>query len=141
MDDRIARHQADRNPRVWCTIEEELALDKRIIELTPQSVCLIDCLTLWVNNLLYDAEKSDTPFGEDEMAGKVTSFINACEQFDGTVICVSNEVGMGVVPDNQLARKYRDLVGRSNRLIAAAAGEVILVSCGLPLILKDQSTK
>jgi len=69
----------------------------------------------------------------------VLNLLRAAENFRGTLICVSNEVGMGVVPDNVLARRYRDLVGRSNRIIAAAADEVILVSCGLPLFIKNET--
>jgi len=89
---------------------------------------------------MYVAEKSNQKFGEDAMSDRATDFIRAAEIFKGTLICVSNEVGMGVVPDNVLGRRYRDLVGRTNRLIAAAADEVILVSCGLPICIKNEST-
>ncbi|AGF79487.1 adenosyl cobinamide kinase/adenosyl cobinamide phosphate guanylyltransferase [Desulfocapsa sulfexigens DSM 10523] len=140
MDERIARHRADRQGRGWLTIEEEIHIEPTIMSLEPDSVCLVDCLTLWVNNLMYVAEKSNQKFGEDAMGDRVTDFIRAAEIFKGTLICVSNEVGMGVVPDNVLGRRYRDLVGRTNRLIAAAADEVILVSCGLPICIKNEST-
>ncbi len=139
MDDRIARHKADRQGGIWRTIEEEINLETTIQTLGPDAVCLVDCLTLWVNNLMFAAEKLGTVFGEDEMSDRVLNLLRAAENFRGTLICVSNEVGMGVVPDNVLARRYRDLVGRSNRIIAAAADEVILVSCGLPLFIKNET--
>jgi len=137
MDARIARHKADREESLWDTIEEELDLVAVIKTLQSGTTCLIDCLTLWINNLMYHAELSNAEFGEDEMGAKAQELIAQAKKFTGTILCVSNEVGMGVVPDNPDARRYRDLVGRSNRIIAAAADEVILVSCGLPLFLKQ----
>lgn len=136
MDERIARHKAERQGGIWHTIEEEFELATTVQSLEPETVCLVDCLTLWVNNLMFQAEKSGGIFGEDEMSARVEAFVQAADSFQGTLICVSNEVGMGVVPDNPMGRRYRDLVGRSNRMVAAAADEVILVSCGLPLFLK-----
>lgn len=140
MDERIRRHKQDRANGKWKTIEEELDLSGVIDRLPNGSICLVDCLTLWVNNLMYQAEKTGEEFSEDEMQVQVGRFLQSALIYTGTLFCVSNEVGMGVVPDNPLARKYRDCVGRCNRLIAAAADEVILVSCGLPLFLK-QSTE
>lgn len=136
MEERIQRHKEDRQNGIWKTIEEELNLPTVIEKLPPHSVCLLDCLTLWVNNLMYHAEGTGERFDEDCMRDKVNQLIHSAKTYSGTLLCVSNEVGMGVVPDNALARKYRDCVGRCNRLLAAAADEVILVSCGLPLTLK-----
>ncbi|MBL4902277.1 MAG: bifunctional adenosylcobinamide kinase/adenosylcobinamide-phosphate guanylyltransferase [Desulfocapsa sp.] len=136
MDARISRHKADRAENIWQTIEEELDVAAVIQSLKPDTVCLLDCLTLWVNNLMYNAEKTNVTFGENEIRAKAIELCKKAKEFSGTLICVSNEVGMGIVPDNATARRYRDLVGRSNRIIAAAADEVILVSCGLPLFLK-----
>ena len=139
MDDRISRHRAERNPEFWHTLEEEIELGNILQSIEPESICLIDCLTLWVNNLMFRAEKSGKAFGDDEMQGCIKEFIDAAASFQGTLICVSNEVGMGVVPDNPLARLYRDLIGRSNRMIATVADEVVFVSCGLPLFLKKET--
>jgi len=139
MQDRIERHKADREEGVWQTIEEELDLVAAIKSTKQGSIYLVDCLTLWINNLMYLAEMSDLMFGENEMQEKAEELVRQAKKFSGTLICVSNEVGMGIVPDNADARRYRDLVGRTNRIIAAAADEVILVSCGLPLFLKGQS--
>lgn len=136
MEDRISRHKAERQEEMWQTIEEELDLAGTIQSLQSGTVCLVDCLTLWVNNLMYNAEKANVQFSEDEMQNKVYELLQQARKFQGTLILVSNEVGLGVVPDNAQARFYRDLVGRSNRMIAAAADEVILVSCGLPISLK-----
>jgi len=136
MDERIVRHKAERKGGIWQTIEEEVDLAKIVQSLDPDTVCLIDCLTLWVNNLMFQAEKAGQIFGEDEMRIRIEKFIHEADSFQGTLICVSNEVGMGVVPDNAMGRRYRDLVGRSNRIVAAAADEVVFVSCGLPLFLK-----
>jgi adenosylcobinamide kinase/adenosylcobinamide-phosphate guanylyltransferase len=137
MDERIARHKAERQNGIWDTIEEQTDIAGTVQSLEPGTVCLVDCLTLWVNNLMFQAEKAGQIFGEDEMCSRVEAFLDEAEAFKGTLICVSNEVGMGVVPDNAVGRRYRDLVGRSNRIIAAAADEVIFVSCGLPLFLKN----
>jgi adenosylcobinamide kinase/adenosylcobinamide-phosphate guanylyltransferase len=137
MDARIARHKTDREEGIWQTIEEELDIAGAIQSLKPDTVCLLDCLTLWVNNLMYEAERTNVMFGENEITAKAIELTQKAKEFSGTLICVSNEVGMGIVPDNATARRYRDLVGRSNRIIAAAADEVILVSCGLPLFLKN----
>lgn len=133
MDDRIARHQADRESGLWQTIEEEVELAEAIYSLDIGSVCLVDCLTLWVNNLMYRAEKAKITFAEDEMKERCEALLRAAADYQGTLICVTNGVGLGVVPDNASARLYRDMVGRCNRMVAAAADEVILVSCGLPL--------
>lgn len=137
MNERIARHQAERKRGMWQTIEEEIELPLTISTLQSGSVCLVDCLTLWVNNLLYLADKRNLSFGEEELRMRCELLLHAAADYQGTLICVSNEVGMGIVPDNASARLYRDLVGRCNRMVAAAADEVILVSCGLPLYLKE----
>jgi adenosylcobinamide kinase / adenosylcobinamide-phosphate guanylyltransferase len=137
MDDRITRHRADRDETIWQTIEEEINPVDVLKTLKPDTVCLIDCLTLWVNNLMYHADQANIVFGEDEMAARALELCKSAKDFSGTLICVTNEIGMGVVPDNLEARRYRDLIGRSNRIIADAADEVILVSCGIPLFLKN----
>ena len=141
MEERIRRHKAERQEGIWRTIEEELELATTIQSLEAETVCLVDCLTLWINNLMYRSEKSSLTFTEDDMRVKAEMLISSADAFQGTLICVSNEVGLGVVPDNASARRYRDLVGRCNRIVAAAADEVIFVSCGLPLFLKGQGKK
>ncbi len=137
MDDRIKRHKLEREGLGWNSIEEETALADIFATLGDHDVVLIDCLTLWVNNLMYQAELSSKTFGEDEIEFETEKLVTSITSFPGTVCLVTNEVGMGIVPDNALARKYRDLVGSCNRLLAKKADEVILVSCGIPLPLKS----
>ncbi|MGB5233379.1 MAG: bifunctional adenosylcobinamide kinase/adenosylcobinamide-phosphate guanylyltransferase [Desulfoprunum sp.] len=137
MGQRIDRHRREREGRGWVSCEEETALAARIAARAGPGVVLVDCLTLWVNNLLFQAERHGEVFDEPAMRQEIGRLLAAASSYPGTVVLVSNEVGMGIVPDNQLARHYRDLVGTGNRLIAAAADEVVLVSCGLPLFLKQ----
>jgi adenosylcobinamide kinase/adenosylcobinamide-phosphate guanylyltransferase len=136
MDERIARHREERAGAEWQTVEEQTAIAAILRARQDDRVCLIDCLTLWVNNLLYLAEQSGKMFSDSEMRQQCDLLIQAAGVHHGAVICVTNEVGMGIVPDNPAARLYRDLVGRCNRMLAAAADEVYLVSCGIPLRLK-----
>lgn len=136
MQERIVRHQAQRLPSIWQTIEEETAIGEVIQNLPASSVCLLDCLTLWINNLMHQNHINKKAFKEDDAVNYTNQFIAAASNYSGTLICVTNEVGLGVVPDNHLARLYRDCVGRCNRLIGAAADEVVMISCGLPLWLK-----
>lgn len=136
MQLRIARHREEREGRGWQTIEEEIDIAGRIEDIAAARVILIDCLTLWLNNLLYRAELGEKIFDEKNVAEECDRLISAAAGCAATVICVTNEVGMGIVPDTPLARHYRDLVGCCNRLLAARADEVILVSCGIPLFLK-----
>jgi len=139
MNERIARHRRERSGRGWETRECQLELEDIFAPATGRfQVILVDCLTLWVNNILYYNESKDININ-DEFVGKATlRWLRASDAYPGTLICVSNEVGMGIVPDNPLARRYRDLVGTCNRLVAARASQVVLVSCGLPLNLKNK---
>jgi len=137
MNQRIDRHRQERRGRGWETIE--CPID--IVRLFPEpakdfQVVLIDCLTLWVNNILYQAEKTNKYIDDTTVAAATGQWLDASRTFAGTLICVTNEIGLGIVPDNPLARRYRDLVGTCNQIVAGVAREVILVSCGLPLHLK-----
>jgi adenosylcobinamide kinase/adenosylcobinamide-phosphate guanylyltransferase len=138
MRQRIEKHRREREGRGWRCCEEEISIAARIAEIATVGVVLVDCLTLWINNLLFAAEEAGEVFAEAEIRSNVDSLLAAIGAYPGTVILVTNEVGMGIVPDNALARHYRDLVGTCNRLIAAAADEVVLVSCGLSLFLKKE---
>jgi adenosylcobinamide kinase/adenosylcobinamide-phosphate guanylyltransferase len=129
---RIASHCRERDGRGWCTVEESLDL-VGVLQQRSEEVVLIDCLTLWVNNLLLDREQS---LSERDAVEICENLIDGCRVRAGTVLVVTNEVGWGVVPDNSMARLFRDLIGRSNQTIAAAADRVFLVVCGLPLALK-----
>ena len=127
MRERIARHQADRDTR-WSTVEAPRDLPSALDALTaPDAVVLVDCLTLWLSNLiLIDADI-------DQAEAELRQIING---FAGHIFVVSNEVGLGIVPANALARRFGDAAGRLNQAVAAVADEVVLLTAGLPLTLK-----
>lgn len=133
---RIRKHQESRDPGLWETVEEPIEAAAAIRNSREYKVILVDCLTLWINNLMYKAEQEGRSITEEEISLRCEELRDACESVDSHVILVTNEVGMGVVPDNPGARLYRDLVGRCNQIVAAGADEVVLVSCGIPLKLK-----
>lgn len=135
ISERIRRHTEERKGRGWETIEETINLDhlfpRRVQDM---EVVLIDCITLWVSNILYMlGEENVDDCKIEELCSR---WLKKMTEYQGTVICVTNEVGLGIVPDNPLARKYRDLVGTCNQLLGKKADEVILVSCGIPLSIK-----
>lgn len=135
MDDRILRHQKEREGRGWLTREEELDLPGIIRSSHDCDVLLIDCLTLWINNLLFHASDTKT-ISEETIRTQTEAVLAACHEHHGTIFFVTNEVGYGIIPDNPLARQYRDLAGRCNQTMAAGADVVIMVACGCPLMLK-----
>lgn len=127
MEDRIARHRDDRGSR-WRTVEAPLNLAAAIAcESRPNAVLLIDCLTLWASNLM---------FAECHIQREVEAVTSAIVASPGKIILVSNEVGLGIVPDNALARRFRDAAGEINQAVAQAVDKVIFVAAGLPLVLK-----
>ena len=135
MGRRIVKHQRRRGD-VWHTIEEPLQLEQALAENDGAfKVILIDCLTLWLSNLLmlheYLGGKAEERILED-----VLHLAETLRGMTTPVIIVSNEVGMGIVPENRLARMFRDIAGQANQTIAAAACEAWLVTCGIPLKLK-----
>jgi adenosylcobinamide kinase / adenosylcobinamide-phosphate guanylyltransferase len=138
MRRRVQEHQAARRGRNWHTVEEQRDLVGVFRRHTEHNVLLVDCVTLWVNNLMYHAERLEKEISEADMVEQCGRMLDVARSLRGTVIFVTNEVGMGVVPDNVPARHYRDLVGRTNQTIAAAADRVTFMSCGIPLLLKGQ---
>ena len=128
MAERIAAHRARRGP-FWRTVEEPLALAPVIAtETTPERPLLIDCLTLWLSNLLLAAKPID------EEADMLCSALRLAA---GPVVLVANEVGMGLVPQTPLGRQFRDAAGRLNQQVAALADRVVFIAAGLPLLLKE----
>lgn len=125
MAARISHHRA-RRPAGWRTVEEPLALAAALARMAARDTCvLVDCLTLWLANVLL-AERD----------GEVAKLLEALPGLPGRIILVSNEVGWGIVPENALARRFRDEQGRLNQKVAALADRVTLVAAGLPLALK-----
>lgn len=136
MRARIRRHQEARRGSDWHTIEETIDLANVVRGARGYDVLLIDCLTLWVNNLIYKAEQEGREVEEAEVERRCHDLLAACAEWPGTVIFVTNEVGMGIVPDNPVSRRYRDLVGRCNQVVGAAADTVALLVCGIPVKVK-----
>jgi adenosylcobinamide kinase/adenosylcobinamide-phosphate guanylyltransferase len=128
MAERIRHHQARRGAR-WATIEAPLDLPGAIQrEAHEGRVLLVDCLTLWLSNLM---------LAQRGVARETDRLLDALAGAPGAVVLVANEVGFGIVPENALARDFRDEAGRLNQRVAAAADRVVLVVAGLPLTLKD----
>ncbi|MDD3117718.1 MAG: bifunctional adenosylcobinamide kinase/adenosylcobinamide-phosphate guanylyltransferase [Victivallales bacterium] len=143
MAARVAEHRRRRNGAGWDTIEEPLALADAIRAATGRyEVILVDCLTLWLNNLLYRAETDPAAgaFTEAATAAACRELEAACREFAGTVVFVISEVGCGIVPESPAARLFRDCSGRCAQAVAAFADRVFLVSCGLPLLLKSSGS-
>ena len=141
MQERIRKHQQARSSTEWHTIEESLHIANALQDNTKFRVFLVDCLTLWINNLMFQASQDGAVFTEEHMALRCDEVLRACATIKGTVFLVTNEVGSGIVPENEVSRRYRDAVGRCNHIMAEAADRVMLVCCGLPLVLKENNAK
>jgi adenosylcobinamide kinase / adenosylcobinamide-phosphate guanylyltransferase len=127
MAARIAAHRADRDGQGWVTVEAPLDLAGALAAVPPDAPVLIDCLTLWVTNHL---------LAEQDLTAEGAALAAAIARHPGPVVAVANEVGLGIVPDNALARRFRDAAGRLHQDLAAQADRVVLVVAGLPLAVK-----
>lgn len=136
MAERVARHRAERAGRGWRTVEEEIALAAALDAAAPGESALVDCLTLWLGNHMYRAEQSGAMPDESVAATMADELVAAARRREGLTLFVSNEVGLGVIPANPQARRFRDLAGRVNQIIAAAADEVHFLACGIPMRIK-----
>jgi adenosylcobinamide kinase/adenosylcobinamide-phosphate guanylyltransferase len=134
-------HHRQRRPAQWITVEEPLALGKILREWDARDrVLLVDCLTLWLANLLF-AESNEFPDVGSVKLPEVlheqrACFLQALAQASGDVVLVSNEVGMGVVPYGAVSRCFTDEAGRLNQAVAAVCERAVLIAAGLPLVLK-----
>lgn len=138
---RIAKHQARRGSG-WCTIEEQLDLPKAVHDADGHfNAILVDCITLWVTNLLfhYEAQRPECDLSEMIMPD-LERLVATIRKTTTPVIIVSNEVGMGIVPENRLARIFRDIAGEANRLLAEEADVMYVMFSGQPLQLKGCSS-
>ncbi|MBI5142307.1 MAG: bifunctional adenosylcobinamide kinase/adenosylcobinamide-phosphate guanylyltransferase [Nitrospirae bacterium] len=128
MAERINAHKLQRSSG-WKAIEEQVNLADALADTANEDVVIVDCLTLWVSNMLCREIAPEPMFD---------SFI--CEmkrERAGTLYIVSNEIGMGIVPDNALSRRFRDMAGKLNRMTAQAADEAVLVISGIALTIKS----
>ncbi len=136
MAARILRHKKAREGSAWVTIEETTDLAGALSKSKDAGVVLIDCLTLWINNLLFESHAGGASLTEEIVSERCRRLMAAISDNPATVILVTNEVGMGIIPENPVSRLYRDLAGRCNQVIAEAATEVYLMVSGLPLRIK-----
>lgn len=127
MAARIARHRADRGAG-WTTLEEPLNLAEALsAETQPGRAVLVDCLTLWISNLM---------FAGRDVEAEIARLGQVIFALEGPAIIVSNEVGLGLVPETRLGRDFRDAQGWANREVARACDAVVLVAAGLPTLIK-----
>lgn len=126
MRERIERHRAERG-EAWRTLEAPLEVAQAVRTLAPQDCGVVDCLTLWLSNLM---------FAERDLEAATEALLAAAAASPAEVILVTNEVGMSIVPENALARRFRDEAGRMNRRAAERAEVVEVMFAGLPLTLK-----
>ncbi len=138
---RIALHRQQRDAH-WATIEEPLMLGDAISRhSTPDRVLLIDCLTVWLSNLLLSEPREYPEIGLIDPPAlfheQRAAFLHALEHAAGDVLMVSNEVGMGIIPQGAMSRWFVDEAGRLNQAVAARCERAVFVAAGLPLTLKD----
>ena len=135
MQARIEIHKQER-PSGWDTIEEPRKLSRAIMSCDGKyEVVLIDCVTLWVSNLL-----ANDGFTGQDIVKELKTVLNTSKSIKATVIMVSNEVGSGIVPDKKLSRLFRDIIGNANQEMSFTADEVYLVVAGMPLKLKGKTS-
>lgn len=140
MQVRIAHHRERRDSH-WVTVEEVLALGAAIEKhSTPDNLVMVDCLTVWLSNLLFSEEKEFPEIGAIDAPAcfhaQRAAFLQALAQAQGDVILVSNEVGQGIVPQGAVSRWFVDEAGRLNQAVAALCERAVLLVAGLPLTLK-----
>lgn len=128
---KISQHQVDRGDG-WTTIEAPLDLKPALLDLPDNSIVLIDCLTLWLSNHI---------LADNDIDAETKVLLATLDQISAPVVCVSNEVGMGLVPETALGRQFRDAQGRLNQNIAKQSDLAVFIAAGLPMVLKGQLPK
>ena len=130
MRQKIADHKAQRGPN-WRTIEEPVDMTAALATVSADEIVLIDCATLWLTNVM---------LGDHDLEPETRAFLAAIEACPAPVIIVSNETGLGIVPDNKLARDFRNAQGRLNQRLAQISDAVVFVAAGLPMVMKGSVT-
>lgn len=131
MTERVIAHKKERGEN-WLTIEEPIFLSEVIKEYSKQAdLILIDCLTLWISNLLYK------DYNKEKIFKCIQELVKSIKNAESPIILVSNEVGSGIVPENKLARQFRDIAGITNQEIAAAVTNVVWTIAGIPVKIKE----
>lgn len=126
MREKVSRHLTQRGAG-WTTVEEPETASRVLPGLTPAQICLMDCATMWLTNHL---------LAEHDLAAAEADLLSAIDSCAAELVIVSNETGLGIVPENALARRFREAQGRLNIALAARADRVVQVTAGLPLVLK-----
>ncbi|MBW2055166.1 MAG: bifunctional adenosylcobinamide kinase/adenosylcobinamide-phosphate guanylyltransferase [Deltaproteobacteria bacterium] len=130
MEERVLLHKKQRS-RAWTTLEVPVRLSEEISKNSQkENVILVDCLTLWISNLIL--ENND----QENIDGHIRKLVQSLEKSQCPIILVSNEVGTGIVPENRLARRFRDIAGFTNQRVAACADNVIWMVAGIPVGVK-----
>ncbi|TGK27740.1 bifunctional adenosylcobinamide kinase/adenosylcobinamide-phosphate guanylyltransferase [Leptospira yasudae] len=140
MHQRIHKHKQERENARWITVEEETNLASRFDSdrIRPGSIVVVDCLSLWINNLLYQAERSDRLLNEEEVRILCKELTHTISRSPiERVIFVSSEVGLGIVPPTKSGRIYRDLLGTCNQTVAQSADSVYFMVSGIPLSVRN----
>jgi len=132
MTERIRRHR-DARPSAWTTVEAPIELAAAVGDLAPDACVGLDCLSLWVSNAM------EAGFLDDRIADEASEIATALAKREASAVVVTNEVGLGIVPVNALARRYRDTLGRVNVTFVGEAGRAYFVVGGKALALEDVS--
>lgn len=127
MRDRIAHHRGRRDSR-WTTLDAPRDLAAMMAGIAPDTPVLVDCLTLWLTNVM---------LADRDVSAECRALVDILARPTGPWVVVSNEVGYGIVPENALARRFRDEQGRLNQMVASVADRVELVVAGIPMLVKD----
>ncbi len=138
MARRIDRHRAER-PEHWMTVEEPLHLDRALAGTPANALVIVDCLTLFASNWLL--ELGDPAAAEHEALAIIDRFLDLAMRGSRRVACVTNEVGLGVVPPTPLGRDFREMLGRVNQRVAARSDRVFLLVAGIPMKLDSTSSE
>ena len=141
MKFRVEVHKSRRGEN-WKTFEAPFAAEEKILEAAKNfKAILFDCVTIYVSNFLCAADLDDEKFLYENLRGLIQKLIDAAKNSDAVTIFVTNEVGGGIVPENKLARRFRDLAGLANQMLAAQAEKVFLTVAGIPVDLKKLEEK